>query len=195
MHDTIFARAKVVIIVGFAKITFKLPKTRYMRKALTYIGNRIRKLIDFFYPPFSRFISPQLFRYIVCGGSNLLFDSLLYYVVYNYVLHQQPVDLGFMLLRSDLAAFTIKFPITLFTGFLLQKYVTFSLANASRGRAQLFRYFIVVLINLCINYIGFHIFVDILHFFPSITNATISILTSIFSYIAQKTFTFRMAKK
>lgn len=165
-----------------------------MRKLLENIGNWIRKIIDFFYPPFRKFMSPQLFHYAACGGGNLVFDWVLYFVIYNFILHQQPLDLGFILVRSDIAAFTLKFPITLLTGFLLQKYVTFSVAKASRGRVQLFRYFLVVLINLGVNYIGFHFFVDVLHFFPSITNAVISILTAIFSYFAQKYFTFKTAK-
>lgn len=165
-----------------------------MRKLFERIGDWIRKIIDFFYPPFSKFMSPQLFRYAACGGANLLFDWVLYYFIYNYVLFQQPVDLGIWVVRSDIAAFTIKFPITLLTGFLLQKYVTFSLAKASRGRIQLFRYFVVVVINLAINYAGFHFFVDRLHFFPSVTNAVISIITSVISYFMQKTFTFRISK-
>lgn len=125
----------------------------------------------------------------------MLFDWVLYYLIYNYVLFQQPLDLGFIMVRSDIAAFTIKFPITLLTGFLLQKYVTFSLAKASRGRVQLFRYFLVVLINLAVNYAGFHLFVDIFRFYPSITNAVISVITSIFSYFAQKKFTFIIKKE
>lgn len=169
----------------------KIDKFVEMRKLLIKIGEWIRGLIDFVYPPFRHFMSPLVFRYAACGGANMLFDWVLYFVIFNYVLYQQPLDLGFVLVRSDIAAFTLKFPITLFTGFLLQKYVTFSLANASRGGVQLLRYFLVVMINLGINYLGFYFFVDILNFYPSITNATISVITSVLSYFAQKKFTFK----
>ena len=172
----------------------KIGKFVGMKKLFTKIGNRIRSGIDFFYPSFSRFMSPQLFRYAVCGGSNMLFDWLLFYCIFNYVLHQQPLDLGFMQIHSHPAAFTLKFPITLFTGFLLQKYVTFSLADASRGRVQLIRYLLVVIINLGINYVGLYLFVDILHFYPSIANATNAIITCFLSYFAQKKFTFKIKK-
>ena len=172
----------------------KIDKFVGMKKLFIKIGNCIRNIIDFFYPPFKRFMSPQLFRYAACGGSNMLFDCVLYYFIFNYVLHQQAVDFGFFVMRSDWAALTIKFPITLLTGFLLQKYVTFSLANASRGRVQLFRYLQVVIMNLGINYIGLYFFVDILHFYPSIANATNAVITSFFSYFAQKLYTFRFSK-
>ncbi len=43
----------------------------------------ITKIIDFFYPPFSKWMSKQLFRYAACGGGNMVLDWVLYFLIYN----------------------------------------------------------------------------------------------------------------
>lgn len=163
-----------------------------MRNILESIGRFIRQLIDFFYPPFSKYFSIQFFRYGASGGINLLFDWVLYYVVFNYVLHQEMLHLGLVTFSSHIAALVIKLPISLFSGFLLQKYVTFS-SSPLRGRVQLARYFLVVIINIGINFAGLKILVDILRFFPSIANVIVSLFTTILSYFLQRSFTFKQS--
>ena len=130
-----------------------------LSKFFDQIGAFFRSVIDFFYPPFSRYFSKQFFRYGATGCFNLAFDWTLYFVIYNLILHHHLVDLGIIVVSSHIAALGFKFPITLLTGFLMQKYVTFS-NSALRGRVQLFRYLVVFFINLIINYIGLKILVD-----------------------------------
>jgi putative flippase GtrA len=85
----------------------------------------------------------------------------------------------------------VTFPITVLTGFLLQKYVTFS-NSYLRGGVQLFRYFLVVIANLMINYAGLKLLVDGLHFYPTPWKMIITVFTVIFSYLSQKKFTFNV---
>ena len=164
-----------------------------MRKLFTKIGYCIQRIIDFFYPPFRRFMPPQLFRYAACGGANVAFDLVLYFVVFNFVLNKQMLHLGFVTFSSHIATLLIVFPITTISGFLLQKYVTFS-ASELRGRVQLFRYFLVVMTNLMLNYLGLKLFVDVLHFFPTPSKMMITIVTVILSYVFQNKFTFKTKK-
>jgi putative flippase GtrA len=161
-----------------------------MRAIFETIGNWISNVIDIFYPPFRKYMTLQFFRYGVTGAANLVFDWVLYFFIYNYVLHQNMLALGFVTLSSHIATFVIKFPIVFFSGFLLQKYVTFSYSEL-RGRIQLFRYLVVFLINLLVNYIGLKFLVDGLGFYPSLSNMGISIVTVIISYFSQKKFTFK----
>jgi len=165
-----------------------------MRKKFISLGRRICCAIDFFYPPFRKYMTLQFFRYGITGVVNLIFDWVLYYLIYNFVLRQQMLHLGFVTLSSHIAALAIKFPIILLTGFLLQKYVTFT-ASSLRGHTQLFRYLNVVLINLAINYVGFKIMVDIFGFYATLSNMAISIFTVFVSYFSQKKYTFKAPKK
>jgi len=163
-----------------------------MKNIFETIGGWITAVIDFFYPPFSKYMTLQFFRYGVSGAANLVFNWVLYFIIFNFILQKHMMHLGFVTLSSHIAAFTLTFGVTFFSGFLLQKYVTFS-ESELRGRVQLMRYLFVVAINLVINYIGLKLLVDILHFYPSLSNMTMSILTTFFSYFSQKKFTFKNA--
>ena len=162
-----------------------------MRKVFILIGKFISDIIDFFYPPFRRYFSLQFFRYGVSGAGNMVFDWLLYSFVYNVVLQKQMLNLGLVTLSSPIAALFITFPITLFTGFLLQKYVTFT-ASELRGHKQLVRYMLVVALNLVINYTGLKILNGVLGLWPLASKMIITVITTLFSYFSQKKFTFRI---
>lgn len=146
--------------------------------------------IDFFYTPFRNHMSLQFFRYGAVGASNLIFDWILYFVIYNFILQKQMLSLGFVTLSSHIASLGIKIPIVLFTGFMLQKYITFSYSEL-RSRVQLFRYLVVFLVNLTITYIGLKVLVDFFGFYPTPSNMLISIFTIVISYFSQKHYTFR----
>ena len=157
----------------------------------------ITKIIDFFYPPFRHFMSEQLFRYAACGGGNLVLDWVLYFLIYNFVIGHEIVNLQFEILNHTfsqaitphIATLCIVFPITLLTGFWLQKYVTFTGSNL-RGIRQLGRYILIVFINLAINYFGLKLCVEILGWYPTPSKMFITIITVAVSYLGQKHFTF-----
>ena len=150
----------------------------------------MQKMIDFTHPLFRRFMPLQIYRYSVCGASNIVFDWVLYFLVYNFMFKFRFVDLGIVTLSPYIAALALTFPVSTFTGFLLQKYVTFT-ASDLRGHVQLMRYLMVVTANLLINYVGLKLFVDGLHFFPTPSKMLVTLITVICSYIGQKKFTFK----
>jgi len=98
--------------------------------------------------------------------------------------------LGFVTLSSHIAALVFTFPISFMTGFLLQKYVTFT-ASDLRGKTQLVRYGVVVALNLGINYIGLKLLVDGFGWFPTPSKMIITLFATLVSYISQKKFTFK----
>lgn len=165
-----------------------------MQKFLVCIGLWIQKVIDFFYPLFRKFMSPELYRYGVCGSLNIVFDWVLYFFIYNFVLQYRIIDLGFVAVSPHIATLIIIFPVVTLSGFLLQKYVTFT-ASELRGSVQLFRYFVIVFANLAINFIGLKILVDEFHFFPTPSKMIITVVTVICSYIGQKKFTFKTSRQ
>ena len=164
-----------------------------MKHILETPASLIRTIIDFFYPPFRKYMSLQFFRYGMTGALNLVFDWVLYFVIYNFVLQQKMLNLGFVTLSSHIAALAFKFPVVLLTGFLLQKYVTFSLSDL-KGHVQLFRYLVVFLVNLTINYLGLKLLVEYFHIYPTPSNMIISVFTIFVSYFSQKHYTFRISK-
>jgi putative flippase GtrA len=160
-----------------------------MRKTFTKIGIRIQGWIDLTHPPFRKIITLQLYRYGICGTTNVLLDWILYFLSYNFIIQHRDVNLAIITLSPHIATLTLIFPIITSFGFLSQKYVTFT-TSALRGRTQLIRYLIVVFINLLINYAGLKLLVDGLHFYPTPSKMIITLVTITCSYIGQKKFTF-----
>lgn len=161
----------------------------------------ITKIIDFFYPPFRRIMSEQLFRYAACGGGNLVLDWVLYFLVYNFVIGHEIVNLQLTILNSQftqaitphIATLCIVFPITLLTGFWLQKNVTFTQSDLHSAR-QLFRYIVIVAVNLAINYFGLKLCVETLGWYPTPSKMCITLVTVAVSYFGQKYYTFRKSR-
>ena len=135
----------------------------------------------------------QTFRYAVCGGSNMVLDILLYYISYNFILHKQILDLGFYAFKPHIAALFMAFCVSFPIGFLLSKYVVFK-DSFLRGRIQLFRYMLVVAINLLLNYSFLKVLVEYMQFYPTISRIFATFFIVTFSYISQKHFRFRSLK-
>jgi putative flippase GtrA len=158
-------------------------------KYLRSVKDLIESLIDWTYKPFGKVIPLETFRYAICGGANVSLDLILYFVTYNFILRKQIVHLPFMSISPHIAAFMIVFPITFLTGFLLMKYITFN-ESQLRGRIQLFRYGITVLICILLNYLLLKFFVEYCGIYPTISKFLTTGVVTIYSYFSQKHFTF-----
>ena len=159
----------------------------------------ITRIIDFFYRPFDKWMSEQLFRYAACGGGNMVLDWVLYFLIYNFVIghnlvyYQLPITNYQLCLTPHIATLCIVFPITLLTGFWLQKHVTFTASKLDGGR-QLLRYVSIVAINLAVNYFGLKLCVEIFGWYPTPSKMLITLITVAISYFGQKYYSFRITK-
>lgn len=150
-------------------------------------------IIDSFYFLFKRFLPLKTYRYAVCGGSNLVFDMVLYFLCYNFVLQKQNVDLYFVVLSPHIASLFFVFPITFLTGFALNKYITFQDSNIP-SRIQLFRYLLVGLSGFVLSYCCMKILVDLLGIYPTPSRFITIVVAVIYSYILQNKFSFKVVE-
>ena len=142
--------------------------------------------------------SKQVVRYAICGGGNMFFDWILYFLIYNFVIGHEIVNLSLVIghwsieqaITPHIATLCIVFPITLLTGFALQKYVTFTRSRLNSWR-QLMRYILIVAVNLAVNYLGLKLCVETFGWYPTPSKMVITIVTVIISYLGQKYYTFR----
>lgn len=167
------------------------------------LAQTITKIIDFFYPPFRKIMPEQMFRYAVCGGGNMVLDWVLYFLIYNFVIGHDLVYLTLpfregagvgLCLTPHIATLCIVFPITLLTGFWLQKYVTFTQSDLHTAR-QFIRYISIVALNLAINYFGLKLCVEVWGWYPTPSKMLITVITVIISYLGQKYYSFRANKQ
>lgn len=151
----------------------------------------ITRFIDLFYFIFRPFLPLDTYRYAVCGGGNLVFDIFLYFVFYNFIFAKQNVDLYFVVLSPHIASLFAVFPITFTTGFLLNRYITFSNSNLP-WKTQFFRYFMVGMGALILNYVLMKLLVDFLGFYPTPSRLLTVVITVGYSYLSQKKFSFKI---
>lgn len=152
-------------------------------------------LIDALYiKPLERVISRQIFGYFLCGAVNMALDTLWYFLIYHYVVFEQNVDLGVVVISPHIAALIIVFPITFFTGFLLNRYVAFR-ATQQRSTKQLFRYALSVVGSILLNYALMKLFVDLCHVWPTIAKMLTTVIVAVYSYMAAKYFSFTHTDK
>lgn len=151
---------------------------------------RIIAFIDFFYPPFSRTMPLQTFRYAACGGGNTVLDIVMYSVGYHFILHKHDVHLGSLTMSPHIASIVIAFCVSFPTGFFLMRNIVFT-ESTLHGRVQLFRYFVLVMICLVLNYIFIKLFVEQFHIYPTIAKILTTVIVVAFSYLTQKNFTFK----
>lgn len=161
-----------------------------MKRLHIFIKTKILALVDFFYPPFRKFIPLQTFRYAACGGTNTVLDIFLFFISYNYILKRQNVDLGFLTLSPHIASFFMSFCITFPFGFYLSRYVIFQ-ESELKGHIQLFRYFLVIMGCILLNYIFLKLFVDMWGWYPTPAKMATTVFVVIFSYISQTYFSFK----
>jgi len=129
----------------------------------------------------------------------MVLDWVLYFLIYNFVIGHELVRIQCSVfsfqfeqaITPHIATLCVVFPITLLTGFLLQKYVTFTQSNLHGGR-QLMRYILIVAVNLAINYFGLKLCVDTFGWYPTPSKMVITLVTVVISYLGQKYYTFRV---
>jgi putative flippase GtrA len=146
--------------------------------------------IDFFYTPFRKLMPIQTFRYAACGGGNTILDIFLYFISYNFILKKEVVFTPAGAISPHIAAFLMSFAVSFPIGYLLNRYIVFP-GSILRGRVQLFRYFLLVVLCVFLNYIFIKLFVEHLHIYPTVSKMLTTVLVVSFSYLTQKNFTFR----
>ena len=158
------------------------------------LSQALTKLIDRFYvSPVSKFCSRDFFRYGVCGATNMVLDALWYFVIYHFVIKARYIDLIFVTISPHISSLMIVFPITFFTGFLLNRFVAFHATEQASGK-QLKRYALSVVGSIIINYVCMKLFVEHFNIWPTPSKLLTTIVTVAYSYVAAKYFTFRKPK-
>ena len=154
------------------------------------IARLMISLIDRLYiKPLEPIVSRDIFGYGLCGAINMALDTLWYFIIYHFVVAENFINLGVVVMSPHIATLFIVFPITFFTGFWLNRYVAFRVAEY-KTRGQLIRYAISVIGSIVINYICMKLFVEIFDFWPTPSKMLTTVISVVYSYLAARYFTF-----
>lgn len=161
-----------------------------MLKIHQQVKNNILFIIDLFYPLFTKVMSLQTFRYAACGAINTFLDIGLFAVNYNLIFKKQIVHLGPVTFTPHIASLFLSFCFTLPIGYYLNRYVVFQ-QSGLRRRTQLFRFFLVTIMCITLNYLLLKLFVDYLGWYPTPSKILTTFIVIIFSYTSQTFFFFK----
>jgi putative flippase GtrA len=153
--------------------------------------NSITQIVDFFYPPFRRFMPLLTFRYAACGGGNTLIGLLVYYLGYHFLFDQEVFVWWFFAFKPHVASLFMAGAVSFSLGFLLNKYVVFVESNI-KGRVQLFRYAMAFLLNLLLNFVLLKFMVEVLVWDAFVSQLITTFFVISLSYLVQKYFTFKI---
>lgn len=129
------------------------------------------------------------FRYLASGGGGFLLDILVYFVSFNFILQKQDVHLGSIVISAPIFALIISFCIVNPYSFLMSKFIVFQESNL-KGRIQMFRYMVIVAVNVFLNYALMKILVEVIHVFPTVSRIITAIAVAVFSFFVNQKFTF-----
>jgi len=175
-------------------------------RVLHFIRSTILKVIDFFHPPFRRWIPIQTFRYLACGGGVTVLGLLLFFISYNYLIppylqtrivngkSEEVLPLGDSLTMTRyIAAYVVSFVVGFPVGFFLSKFVVFQESHL-KGRVQLFRYATLQFLNIVLNYYLLHFFAGWCGFWATPSQTLTTAILAVFSYFFQRHISFRAKK-
>ncbi len=132
----------------------------------------------------------QTFRYVASGGGNTMLGLIIYYISFKYIFGEKIFYFSFYAFEGHIAALIVTFCINFPVGFFMSKYVVFN-DSKMKGRIQLFRYFMICLFNLVLNYILLKVFVEKFNIYPVLAQVITIAIVVMFSYIAQRNFSFK----
>ena len=111
-------------------------------------------------------------------------------VSYIYIFAEKTFDFGFYAFKGHIAALILSFCITFPIGFFMAKYVVF-IDSKMKWNVQLFRYLMVCLFNLALNYLLLKILVERFYVYPVFAQIITLVVVITISYLAQRNFSFK----
>jgi len=136
----------------------------------------------------------QTYHYAACGGVNTAVSLFTYFISYNFIFKKEILDLGFIAFEPHIAALFMAFIISFPVGFYLSMYVIFQ-GSFLKRKVQLFRYFLVIMGCMTINYIFLKIFVEVFKWYPTPSQLLTTGIVIVFNYFCQRYFSFRSNKQ
>jgi len=138
------------------------------------------------------FLSIKAVRYFFAAGIATLVDVLMYYVIYNFVLHQQPFEAwGWLVLKAPTFALICSYSSGLVTNFGISRIWVFT-ESELKGHHQFFRFILVALVVLVANYFFMYFLIRVLDWYPTVSRGISAITIGLFSFLAHKTFSFKI---
>ena len=137
----------------------------------------------------------KIFRYFISAGIATWVDVTVYFIAYNYIYQKSDINLfDKVTVSAATASLILSYTMGLMTNFLITKFLVFKESELETHK-QLFRYIIVALVILVLNYSMMQVLIRHLEWYPTIARAVSALTIGVLSFVVHKTFSFKVSAK
>src|SRR4051812_30708829 len=134
------------------------------------------------------FIKSKVVRYFLSAGVATMVDISMYFIAFNYIYQKNDILLfSHFTIAAATASLLLSYTTGLITNFIITKFLVFHESDLETHK-QLFRYILVALVILALNYILMRFLIRNLEWYPTIARAFSAITIGLLSFIIHKTF-------
>lgn len=135
-------------------------------------------------------MSKEVYYFLACGTLNTCCDWVMYFIIYNFIIQKQFIDLSWVVISPHISSLIIVTPITFMVGFCFSKYITFRRSKLETFR-QALRYASILAINWIITYLFMKLFVEIVGIYPTPSKMITTVITTLLGFVLQKYYSFQ----
>ncbi|MBL0095574.1 MAG: GtrA family protein [Bacteroidetes bacterium] len=136
-------------------------------------------------------LKSKIIRYLISAGLATWVDVVVYFVSFNYLYKKEDIDIfGFYTVSAPTASLILSYTIGLLTNFTLTKFLVFKESELETHK-QLFRYVMVAILVLILNYFLMSFLIRQLEWYPTLARAVSAVSIGVLSFVVHKSFSFR----
>lgn len=141
------------------------------------------------------FSQSKVLRYFLSAGVATLVDVSMYFIAFDYIYEKIDIQVfNSFTISAATASLLLSYTMGLITNFLITKFLVFHESDLETHK-QLFRYVLVAILVLVLNYLLMRFLIRNLEWFPTVARAVSAISIGVLSFIIHKTFSFRVSKE
>ncbi|MBK9319248.1 MAG: GtrA family protein [Bacteroidetes bacterium] len=136
-------------------------------------------------------LKSKIIRYLISAGLATWVDVVVYFVSFNYLYKKEDIDIfGFYTVSAPTASLILSYTIGLLTNFTLTKFLVFKESELETHK-QLFRYVMVAILVLILNYFLMSFLIRQLEWYPTLARAVSAVSIGVLSFVVHKSFSFK----
>ncbi len=137
----------------------------------------------------------KVFRYFISAGIATVVDVSVFYLSYNYLFRKQPVSFTEQLVfAAPTLSLVLSTSCGVTTNFLITKIFVFH-ESTLKTHKQIFRYVLVAMFVLGLNYLLMTFLIKQLDWYPTIARTFAALSIGVLSFLIHKYFSFRVNNK
>ncbi len=137
----------------------------------------------------------KVFRYFISAGIATWVDITVYFLAFNYLYQKLDINLfNLITVSAATASLILSYTCGLITNFTISKFMVFKESNLETHK-QLFRYVMVAIVILFLNYFMMSFLIKTLDWYPTIARATSALSIGVLSFVIHKSFSFKVKQE